>query len=174
MPKYKKYFHISALDTWWLNSIDPNLLDSGRPVEFTRWGRPIGLSGLDTIMILITKKMCCSFFSIFRALFTLDNCNTGKENVNVDRIFRLFLVYLISNVTWLRSIVNKNWSQNKPFFQFSPEIFYKSNKYIFRNLFKEPLRRSALLINFCSQCNNIWYWRKSLYYTQPKHEKYIP
>ena len=87
------------------------------------------LDGLDTIMILITKKMCCSFFPIFRALFTLDNCNTGKENVNVDRIFRLFLVYLISNaVTWLRSIVNKNWFQNKPFFFNFPQ----SNKYIQR------------------------------------------
>ena len=122
------------------------------------------LDGLDTIMILITKKMCCSFFPIFRALFTLDNCNTGKENVNVDRIFRLFLVYLISNVTWLRSIVNKNWFQNKPFFSIFPSQI---------SIFKEPLRRSALLINFCSQCN-IWYVRKSLYYTQPKHKKYIP
>ena len=67
--------------------------------------------------------MYCSFFPIFRALFTLDNCNTGKENVNVDRIFRLFLVYLISNVTWPSSIVNQNWFQNKPFFQVFPEIF---------------------------------------------------
>ena len=115
------------------------------------------------------------FFSpIFRALFTLNNCNTGKENVNVDRIFRLFLVYVISNFTWPSSIVNQNWFQNKPFFfNFSQKFIPKSNKYIFRNLFKELLRRrSALLINFCSQCK-IYGIGESLYsvvyYTQPKH-----
>ena len=117
-------------------------------------------------------KMYCSFFPIFRALFTL---NTGKENVNVDRIFRLFLVYVISNITWPSSIVNQNWSKISLFFQFFPEI-YKSNKYIFNNFFKEPLRRSALFINFCSQYIYIYMVleKVSVLYTQPKHSKYIP